>query len=116
MIVRTHLQQSTWAGSQLTSFDSGSDENMACYGWNLLVCLPNRPLDSHDISESTIPVLISSWELVTTLDYEWGVIRRQRPFRWTIYVRINALHARALDQCILFGRSTPLHAYLLLSL
>jgi hypothetical protein len=36
-------------------------------------------------------VLIYSWEFVTTLDYEWSVIRRHRPFRWTIWVRINAL-------------------------
>jgi len=37
------------------------------------------------------------WEFVTTLDYEWSVIRRHRPFRWTIWVRINALEVRALD-------------------
>jgi hypothetical protein len=37
------------SGSQLTSFDSGSVEHLACYGWNLLVCLPRRALDSHDI-------------------------------------------------------------------
>ena len=85
------------SGSQLTSFDSGTDQNLACYGWNLLVCLPNRSLDSHDISENNIPVLISSWEFVTTLDYEWSAIRRHRPFRWTIWVRINALQVRALD-------------------
>jgi len=24
------------------------------------------------------------WEFVTTLDYEWSVIRRRRPYRWTI--------------------------------
>jgi hypothetical protein len=29
----------------------------------------------------------SSWEFVTTLDYEWSVIRRRRPYRWTIGVR-----------------------------
>jgi hypothetical protein len=41
-------------------------------------------------------VLISSWEFVTTLDYEWSVIRGHRPFRWTICVRINALKIRVL--------------------
>jgi len=29
----------------------------------------------------------SRWEFVTTLDYEWSVIRRRRPYRWTIGVR-----------------------------
>jgi hypothetical protein len=27
-----------------------------------------------------------SWEIVTTLDYEWNVIRGRRPYRWTIWV------------------------------
>jgi len=26
------------------------------------------------------------WEFVTTLDYEWNVIRGRRPYRWTIWV------------------------------
>ena len=33
---------------------------------------------------------ISSWEFVTTLDYEWSAFRRHRPFRWTIWVGSNA--------------------------
>ena len=32
---------------------------------------------------------ISSWEFVTTLDYEWDVLRGHRPFRWTIWVGSN---------------------------
>ncbi len=28
-----------------------------------------------------------SWEFFTTLDYEWSVIRRHRPYRWTVWVR-----------------------------
>jgi hypothetical protein len=28
----------------------------------------------------------SRWELVTTLDYEWDIIRGRRPYRWTIWV------------------------------
>ncbi|KAI9510173.1 hypothetical protein F5148DRAFT_1181223 [Russula earlei] len=35
------------------------------------------------------------WEFLTTLDYEWSVIRGQRPYRWTIWIysvsRIAAL-------------------------
>ena len=27
------------------------------------------------------------WEFVTTLDYEWNVIRGRQPYRWTIWVR-----------------------------
>ena len=82
---------------QLTSVNSGSVEILACHCWTLLVCLPSWPLDSHDISDNNNMVLISSWEFVTTLDYEWSAIRRHRPFRWTIWVRINALQVRALD-------------------
>ena len=68
-------------------------------------------------------VLVSSWEFVTTLDYEWSVIRKHRPFRWTIWVGISALfllgfvaQARVLDYSFPFGRSTPLRAYSALSL
>ena len=38
------------------------------------------------------PVLVSSWEFVTTLDYEWSVIRRHRTFRWTIFVSVFLLN------------------------
>ena len=30
-----------------------------------------------------------SWEFVTTLDYEWSIIRRRRPYQWTIWVSSN---------------------------
>ncbi|SRR6266436_245257 len=30
--------------------------------------------------------LTPSWEFVTTLNYEWSVIRGGRPYRWTIWV------------------------------
>ncbi|KAF8504759.1 hypothetical protein F5888DRAFT_781973 [Russula emetica] len=37
------------------------------------------------------------WEFVTTLDFEWSVIQRHRPFRWTIWIytttRISTLIA-----------------------
>jgi hypothetical protein len=26
------------------------------------------------------------WEFITNLDYEWDVIRGNRPYRWTIWV------------------------------
>jgi hypothetical protein len=31
-------------------------------------------------------ILHLSWEFITTLDYEWDVIRGHRPYRWTIWV------------------------------
>jgi hypothetical protein len=34
---------------------------------------------------SSLP-LISSWEFVTTLDYEWSVFRQRRQYLWTIWV------------------------------
>ena len=39
------------SGSQLTLFDSGRVEFLACSGWTLLVCLSCRELDSHNISK-----------------------------------------------------------------
>ena len=30
---------------------------------------------------------MTSWEFVSTLDYEWGVIRGRLPYRWSIWVR-----------------------------
>src|SRR6267154_1806705 len=106
------------SGSQLTSFDSNNVETLACSGWTLLVCLPLQALDSHNISNNNNPVLFSSWEFVTTLDYEWSVIRRHRPYRWSIWVRSDALFVSscvarywALDLSILSGRSIPLRAW-----
>jgi len=29
----------------------------------------------------------ASWEFLTTLDYEWSIIRGRRPYRWSIWVR-----------------------------
>jgi hypothetical protein len=36
-----------------------------------------------------------SWEFFTNLDYELGIIRGRRPYRWTIWVRNNELCFRA---------------------
>ena len=103
---------------QLISLDRGGVWNLACRGWTLLVSPSHRALDSHNIPNDNDPVLISSWEFVTTLDYEWSVIRRQRPFGWTIWVSMNepfllgfVAQFWALDWSVPFGRSTPLRAY-----
>ena len=76
--------------SQLTFSDSDSGENLAFCGWTLLVSRA-AGRSAHNISNNNNPSLISSWEFVTTLDYEWSVIRGHRPYRWTIWVRISAL-------------------------
>ncbi|KAH9984325.1 hypothetical protein BJV74DRAFT_587606 [Russula compacta] len=45
------------------------------------------------------------WEFVTTLDYEWGVIRGHRPYRWSIWIysltRSATLVAIILDLILL---------------
>jgi hypothetical protein len=87
------------SGSQLTSFDRGCVEILACCGWTLLVCLAHQALDSPNNNNSAF---ITSWEFVTTLDYEWSVIRRHRPYRWTIWVRINALFLSGLSTGLVY--------------
>jgi len=64
-------------------FDSGSHEVLAYLGWSLHVSL------SHCSGSLTIITRLStsSWEFVTTLDYEWSILRGRRPYRWTIVVR-----------------------------
>jgi hypothetical protein len=64
------------------SSDSVGHEVLAHRVWHLHVsllvpvtityscCFPNR-----------------SWEFVTTLNFEWNVIRRHQRYRWTIWVR-----------------------------
>ena len=48
------------------------------------------------------PFFLSSWEFVTTLDYEWRVVRGRLPYRWSIWVRYDWHltffgHTEALD-------------------
>ena len=47
-------------------------------------------------SSTHIPNLTTSWEYLTTLEYEWSVIRGHRQYRWTIWVCINMRFAFAL--------------------
>jgi hypothetical protein len=71
------------------SVDSGTREGLAHHGRYIHVgllalktpeCDPNQP-----------PLPIGSWEFVTSLGFEWSVIRGHRPYRWTIWVRMIAL-------------------------
>ena len=43
------------------------------------------------MAHNTIPT--HSWEFVTTLEYEWDIIRGRIPYQWTIWVRNNLLFA-----------------------
>ena len=43
-------------------------------------------------SQFNLPPL--SWEFFTTLDFEWSVIRGNRPYRWTIWVRADGVSLR----------------------
>jgi len=58
---------------------------------------------------------IFSWEFFTTLDYEWSVIRRHRPYRWTIWVctETQCFYVSFLPTNFFFARysCTPLHAW-----
>jgi hypothetical protein len=38
------------------------------------------------------PTLTGSWEFVTTMNYDWSVIRGHRPYRWTIWVSDDKLY------------------------
>jgi hypothetical protein len=58
--------------------------------WLDFTCVSALPLVPFALIAYRIIRLISSWEFVTTLDYEWSVFRRHRPFRWTIWVGSNA--------------------------
>ena len=58
--------------------------------WLEFTCALPVPLALVTLRIITIRYFISSWEFVTTLDYEWSVFRRHRPFRWTIWVGDNS--------------------------
>ncbi|KAH9954853.1 hypothetical protein BC827DRAFT_921768 [Russula dissimulans] len=55
------------------------------------------------------------WEFFTTLDYEWSVIRRHRPYRWTIWLysltRVATL-VSAIIVIVGFDTSRPINCQL----
>ncbi|KAI0267593.1 hypothetical protein BGY98DRAFT_1180712 [Russula aff. rugulosa BPL654] len=70
--------------------------------WLDFTCVSALPLMAFAlIVYRIIRCFISSWEFFTTLDYEWSVFRRHRPFRWTIWIyfttRIATLLALVLS-------------------
>jgi hypothetical protein len=72
------------------SIDSGRREVLARRGQSLPVSLP-RLLACY--AAYAIQPSLYRWEFFITLDYEWGVIRRRLPYRWTILVRNNRYSA-----------------------
>jgi hypothetical protein len=65
-----------------------------------------------------IQLHIYRWEFVTTLDYEWKVIRGRIPYRWTIWVRSGQRFALASSHMenfwlipLSFDRSIPSHVW-----
>lgn len=96
------------------SLDSGASHPLPYHKWYLPVGLLMSLWTCH--SHLTNPA--RSWEFFTNLDYELGIIRGRRPYRWTIWVRINELCFRASRSCpslVLNGRLcrfTPLPVWL----
>ena len=62
--------------------NSGPPEFLALSKWDLHV----RVAFCVDLSLSCTSIRTSSWEYVTTLDFELDMIRGRRPYRWTIWV------------------------------
>jgi hypothetical protein len=46
---------------------------------------------SLDVLSSQLNLPLLSWEFFTTLDFEWSIIRGNRPYRWTIWVRADGV-------------------------
>jgi hypothetical protein len=66
----------------LTFLNSCSPELLAHNKWDLYV----RVLSCVDLSLSCTSIRTSSWEYVTTLDFELDIIWGRRSYRWTIWV------------------------------
>jgi len=81
--VRLCLQSWTLDRLMKTFLNSGSPELLAHNTWDLYVrvlfCCFDLPLSCASIQPS-------SWEYVTTLDFELDIIRGRRSYRWTIWV------------------------------
>ena len=69
------------------SLDSGAPHPLPYHKWYLPVGLliPLSTCRSHLTNPTR------SWEFFTNLDYEFGIIRGRRPYRWTIWVRNSGL-------------------------
>ena len=68
-----------------SSLVSCTHEVLACCGWHLSVShrLTTLPF-SQNITNTK--GYVSSWEFITTLDFEWSIMQGRRRYRWTIWV------------------------------
>jgi hypothetical protein len=78
-------------------FDSGGCEVLARRGWHFHVS-PHNP-SSPPFRVISYPHL-PSWEFFVTLDYELSVIRGDRPYRWTIWVRPPLLSGHVTGEAV----------------
>jgi hypothetical protein len=75
-----------WQVHLYLSFTSGERQGMAYSQRSLHVSFSGF-IDLLFSTKLHKSILIHSWEFVTTLEYEWSIIRGRRPYRWTIWVR-----------------------------
>jgi hypothetical protein len=72
------------------SSHSAGHEGLAHRVWHLhvglLVLVTSATLAS-EVSRTQIIFPTRSWEFVSTLNYEWSIIRGHERYRWTIWVR-----------------------------
>src|SRR6266481_4058674 len=64
---------------------SGAQVLLAHHKWPLHVSVIRCVTTPFPLSTLT-PTSTGRWEYLTTLDFEFDVIRRRRPYRWTIWV------------------------------
>jgi hypothetical protein len=108
----SELDSGLWSLDRLMTSCSCSPELLAHSKWDLYV----RVFFCVDRSLSCTPIPTSSWEYITSLDFELDIIRGRRSYRWTIWVcsdrRLFACRYPALRFGLTwsFGRSTRLRA------
>ena len=77
------------------SSDSGAIGDVVHRDWYLhvgpLVVTIVVSLSKSGISRAQVIFPTGSWEFVTSLHYEWDVIRGRQTYRWTIWVRDDQL-------------------------
>lgn len=79
------------------SLGSDGREIMACSEWSVHVSPPGPNLPSPATQSAQLNSAFSSWEFLTTFDFEWSIIRRRRPYRWPILVGGLITRSEALD-------------------
>jgi hypothetical protein len=73
--------------------DSNGHKVLAYCGWYFHVSLLVLMTDITGVPSKRIQIISPtvSWEFVTSLHYEWSVIRGRQPYRWAVWVRGDSL-------------------------